>query len=203
MSSFVFGPITPPRLIHAFCDYIWNGRDISAAEHLLADNFIFRSHVTTRFVGRPKFAEYVRHTAAAGDRRYEVVDCLCAANRAFARVRVSSAALGDAGSQDTVERLGRRLFRCELESADVEWMLGDLGGADPYFHFARNRISDVWVCRSWRRDHRPPDGRFGARSRCLTSLVRCGLTVDICLHSLFMIGTDTQALDRELTIGQM
>lgn len=137
-----FGPTTPQRLVQVFCEYLWSGRFIETAEHLLADDFVFRSASDRHVFGREQFVDHLRHSRSLTEQRYEVLECICEASRVFARVRVSD--VGN-GSAVTVMRVGAALFRCELETVNVEWMLGDLGGADPFFYFVRNRIKEVWV----------------------------------------------------------
>lgn len=142
MTQSALEPIAARSLVRTFCECLWNRRDSVVAEHLLADDFVFKSSRKHEIVGRRAFIDHVHQTPSHAERRYELLDCVCEGNYAFARVRVSFV---EAGSYRTAEREGAALFRCELETPDVEWMLGDLGGADPFFHFVRHRIAEVWA----------------------------------------------------------
>jgi len=147
--QFVFGATTQRResrsLIDSFFACLWSGRHIAMAEHLLADDFEFRSASDQEIVGRELFVKRLPYACPFTEWQYDVIDCVCEANCAFARVRVSRAGVGDGEGAITVTRIGAALFRLELETIDEEWALSDLEGADPIFHFARNRIKEVWV----------------------------------------------------------
>jgi hypothetical protein len=132
-------------LVQSFCEGIWDGSELATADALLTDDFVFHDSCERAIAGRAPFVEYVRRARRRVERRYALLDCVCEADRAFARVRVSCAPFAGDGATGPAQRVGAAWFRCERHTIDVEWMLGDLGGADPFFHFVRSRIAEVWV----------------------------------------------------------
>ena len=147
--QFAFGATTQRRetqsVIDRFFDCLWSGRHIAVAEHLLADDFAFRRASDHEIVGRGQFVERLPSADPVTEWQYEVIDCVCEANYAFARVRMSRAGVAGRGGAVTVPRIGAALFRLELDTIDEEWGLGDLGDVNPFFHLVRIRIKDVWV----------------------------------------------------------
>lgn len=127
--------MSPPPLVTAFYERIWNAGDLEAAYELLADDFTFRGSLGTELRGREDFQEYVRSIRGAlSGYRCEILECVSETERAFAKMRFSGVHVapfrGFAPTNMTVHWLGAALFRFQDESISKLWVLGDLAGLD-------------------------------------------------------------------------
>ncbi len=127
-------PPTPP-LVRAFYDRIWNAGDFEAATEIVVETFVFRGSLGAELSGRNAFLEYVRSVRSVfADYRCDVVECVAARDRAFAKMHFGGRHVGAFRGFDPtgkpVHWLGAALFHFESERIVELWVLGDLAGLD-------------------------------------------------------------------------
>lgn len=125
---------TPP-LVEAFYERIWNAGDLAAASELLSEGFCFRGSLGREMRGRDAFLEYVRSVRGAlADYHCEIIDCLAAGTKAFAKMRFGgvhvAAFRGYQPTGKAVHWLGAALFCFDAGRIAELWVLGDLAGLD-------------------------------------------------------------------------
>jgi steroid delta-isomerase-like uncharacterized protein len=124
-----------PKLVSEFYERIWNAGDLSAAEKLLLDDFVFRGSLGSERRGRAKFLDYVRSVRnALSNYRCEILECVAENGNVFAKMRFSGVHTaefrGYAPTQLPIHWLGAALFRIEKDAIAQLWVLGDLAGLD-------------------------------------------------------------------------
>jgi predicted ester cyclase len=127
--------VPPPPLVQAFYDRIWNAGDLEAATEIVVETFVFRGSLGAELSGRNAFLEYVRSVREVfADYRCDVLECVAANDRAFAKMRFGGrhvgAFRGFAPTGKPVHRFGAALFHFESERIVELWVLGDLAGLD-------------------------------------------------------------------------
>jgi len=119
------------QLVVRFYDRIWHAGDLGAAQELLAADFSFRGSLGPEMRGRDPFCEYVRSVRSAlAEYRCEILDCVAAEQKAFAKMRFSGVHVGAfrgyAPTHRAVQWLGAALFQFSGELIVELWVLGDL-----------------------------------------------------------------------------
>lgn len=120
-------------LVVRFYAELWNRWDDAAVNEVLAEDFVFRGSLGTETVGREGWRGY-RDTVREGapDFHNEVLDLVCAGNRAAARLRYSGHHMGPlAGIPATGRRFeyaGAAFFTSQAGKLTAAWVLGDLAG---------------------------------------------------------------------------
>ncbi len=127
--------MTIPRLVTRFYERIWNAGELSAVSELLSETFSFHGSLGVELEGRDAFAHYVLMIRTAlAEYRCDILDCVTAEDRAFAKMRFSGRHVAPfRGFEPTgkiVHWLGGALFRFEKGVIADLWVLGDLAGLD-------------------------------------------------------------------------
>lgn len=118
-------------LVRRFYDEIWNQREFSAAEELLAEDVSFRGSLGSACQGRSEFLSYVRSvTEALSGYCCEINEMVADGAHAAAKVTFSGVHTGDflgyPPTNQTVQWNGAAFFT-EKDGRLVDvWVLGDL-----------------------------------------------------------------------------
>lgn len=118
-------------LIGRFYADLWNRWDDAAVDQVLAEDFGFRGSLGTETLGRDGWRGY-RDTFRSGapDFHNEVLELVCAEDRAAARLRYTGHHLGPlAGIPATGRRFeyaGAAFFTSSAGKLTSAWVLGDL-----------------------------------------------------------------------------
>ena len=124
-----------PAPVDAFYEQLWNRRDRSGIDAILARDVSFRGSLGAERRGHEAFWRYVEEvTGALSEYRCEEVVSVSEEGRVFARMRFSGRHVGEFRGYPptgrTVAWEGAALFTLrEGKIADV-WVLGDLAGLD-------------------------------------------------------------------------
>jgi predicted ester cyclase len=126
---------TAPDLVRAFYDRIWDHGELTAADEILDEGFVFRGSLGAELRGRDAFLGYVRSVRSAlAEYRCEILECVSERDRAFAKMRFGGLQVGlfrgFAPTGKPVQWLGAALFRFERDRIAELWVLGDLAGLD-------------------------------------------------------------------------
>ena len=130
-------PEPTPPLVRSFYDRIWNAGDFEAATEILAETFVFRGSLGTEVSGRSAFLAYARSVRTAlADYRCDILECVAASDRAFAKMHFSGRHVGAFRGFDPtgkpVHWLGAALFHFESERIVDLWVLGISPGSTTY-----------------------------------------------------------------------
>jgi predicted ester cyclase len=123
----------PEQAVRSFYDRVWNRLDKAAIPELMHPDITFRGSLGPSMKGHAAFADYVDMvTSALADYRCTVLDLVCEAERAFARMLFEGIHRGPfmdfAPTGRRVEWAGAALFTLkEGRIADL-WVLGDVYG---------------------------------------------------------------------------
>jgi len=127
--------VSTPSLVIDFYQRIWNAGDQGAVREILAADFAFRGSLGTELKGQAPFWDYVCAVRSAlADYRCDILECVCEADRAFAKMYFSGLHVGNfRGHRPTglpVHWYGTALFRFAEGRIQELWVLGDLAGLD-------------------------------------------------------------------------
>jgi steroid delta-isomerase-like uncharacterized protein len=120
-------------LVERFYGEIWNRRDYSVAEGLLAADFRFRGSLGSETIGIPAFLAYADAVhAALEDYRCAIQELIADERRASARMlfagRHRAPLLGVVGTGREVAWAGAAFFTIGAERLASCWVLGDIAG---------------------------------------------------------------------------
>ena len=129
-------------LVRAFYDEVWNRGDADRARAILAPGVVFRGSLGDEHRGVEGFVAYMNGVRAAlGDYRCDILDFVCGADRAAARMRFSglhdAPFMGFAPTGRRIEWAGAAFFAVEDGRLSHIWVLGDLAGLRASLEAAR------------------------------------------------------------------
>jgi steroid delta-isomerase-like uncharacterized protein len=128
------GPVTVSDnkiLIRRYYFEMWNPWDFSAADHILAEDIIFRGSLGTETVGREAFRGYMRQVQSAFPDFHNNIESIIAEDEnVVARLTYSGTHRGEifgiAPANKSIRYAGAAFFRISGSQVAEGWVLGDI-----------------------------------------------------------------------------